>query len=220
MQSFLKKQNSINSSLLTFNCCCERGGTVLRTLPGDIHSSLMREAAKKKRFFGEIFPKCGWVGWLFPKQGQNPSKPPQITPKIAFFDPNSTFSFPKSYKNPGVGGLHIFGKTLSFRPSLMRYWQNSCYQVTWFRFPHLNADNECFPICSMKVRRGWCICLLWGNMNAFKAYFHTMDFFDLWFSNCSRAILQSPCNPARIMSGKTIFQVGKFVSGVGAGGIF
>ena len=31
------------------------------------------------------------------------SKPPQITPKIAFFDPNFTFRFPKSYKNPWVG---------------------------------------------------------------------------------------------------------------------
>ena len=27
---------------------------------------------KKKHFFGEIFPKCGWVGWLIPKQGTNP----------------------------------------------------------------------------------------------------------------------------------------------------
>ena len=45
-----------------------------------------------------------WVEWLIPKQGPNPSKPPQITPKIAFFDPNFTFRFPKSHKNPGVGG--------------------------------------------------------------------------------------------------------------------
>ena len=35
---------------------------------------------QKKRFFWDIFPKCGWVGWLIPKQGPNPSKPPQITP--------------------------------------------------------------------------------------------------------------------------------------------
>ena len=59
----------------------------------------MREANKKNVFFWEIFPKCGWVGWLFPKQGPNPSKPP----KIAFFDTNFTFRFPKSHKNPGVG---------------------------------------------------------------------------------------------------------------------
>ena len=63
----------------------------------------LREAAKKNRFFWEISPKCGWVGWLTPKQGPNPSKPPQITPKIAFFDPNFTFRSPKSHKNPGVG---------------------------------------------------------------------------------------------------------------------
>ena len=78
---------------------------------------------KKKTFFWDIFPKCGWVGWLIPKQGPNPSKPPQITPKIAFFDPNFSFRFPKSHKNPGVGGwVNIFGKDLPrkvfFTPSL------------------------------------------------------------------------------------------------------
>ena len=67
-------------------------------------SLLLKEAAKKNVFFWDIFPKCGWVGWLIPKQGPNHSKPPQIAPKIAFFDPNFTFRFPKSHKNPGVGG--------------------------------------------------------------------------------------------------------------------
>ena len=54
------------------------------------------------------------VGWLFPKQGPNPSKPPQIAhKKIAFFDPNFTFCFPKSHKNPGVGGwVNRFGKDI------------------------------------------------------------------------------------------------------------
>ena len=75
--------------------------------------TVLREAAKKKRFFWEIFPKCGWVGWLIPKQGPNSSKPPQIAQKIAFFDPNFTFRFPKSHKNPGVGGwVNTFGKDL------------------------------------------------------------------------------------------------------------
>ena len=53
--------------------------------------------------FWDISPKCGWVGWLIPKQGPNPSKPTQITPKIALFDPNFPFRFLKSHKNPGVG---------------------------------------------------------------------------------------------------------------------
>ena len=53
------------------------------------------------------------MGWLIPKQGPNPSKPPQIAPKIAFFDPNFTFRFPKSHKNPGVGGwVNRFGKDI------------------------------------------------------------------------------------------------------------
>ena len=59
---------------------------------------------KKTFFFWETFPKCGWVGWLIPKQGPNPSKHPQITPKIAFSDPDFTFRSPKSLKNPGVDG--------------------------------------------------------------------------------------------------------------------
>ena len=83
----------------------------LRQLQKDEHK--VREPAKKTRFFWDIFPKCGWVGWLIPKQGPNPSKPPQIAPKIAFFDPNFTFRFPKSHKNPGVGGwVNRFGKDI------------------------------------------------------------------------------------------------------------
>ena len=64
----------------------------------------VRVAAKKKGFFWEISPKCGCVGWLTPKQGPNPSKPPKITSKVALFDPNFTFRSPKYHKNPGVGG--------------------------------------------------------------------------------------------------------------------
>ena len=50
----------------------------------------------------------------------------QITPKITFFDPNLTCRFPKSHKNPGVGGWeNRFGKGLPkkrffFTPSLSR----------------------------------------------------------------------------------------------------
>ena len=64
---------------------------------------LNKGSCQKTGFFWEISPKCGWVGWLTPKQGPNPSKPPQIAPKIALFDPNFTFRSPKSHKNPGVG---------------------------------------------------------------------------------------------------------------------
>ena len=50
-----------------------------------------------------------WV--LIPKQGPNPSKPPQITPKIALFDPNFTFRSPKSHKTLGwVGGKTDLGE--------------------------------------------------------------------------------------------------------------
>ena len=46
-----------------------------------------------------------------PKQGPNPSKHPKSPPRRAFFDPDFTFCFPKSHKNPGVGGwVNRFGK--------------------------------------------------------------------------------------------------------------
>merc|ERR1712001_728482 len=88
------------------------GGT--RTIGSFNTVGLLRGAAKKKTgFFWEISPKYGWVGWLTPKQGPNPSKPPQIAPKIALFDPNFTFRSPKSHKNPGVGGwVNRFGRDL------------------------------------------------------------------------------------------------------------
>ena len=90
------------------------------------------KASKKTNFFGENFPKCRWVGWLIPKQGANPSKKKQINPKIAFFDPNYTFRFPKSHKNPGVGGwVNTFGKdipkkTFFFIPSLINFAGPCC----------------------------------------------------------------------------------------------
>ena len=80
---------------------------------------------KKTVFFWEISPKCGWVGWLTPKQGPNPSKPPKITSKVALFDPNFTFRSSKSHKNPGVGGLTDLGEiskknVFFWTPSLKR----------------------------------------------------------------------------------------------------
>ena len=47
------------------------------------------------------------MGWLIPK----PTPPKKITLKIVFFDPNFTFRFPKSHKNPGLGRWeNKFGK--------------------------------------------------------------------------------------------------------------
>ena len=90
----------------------------------------VRVAAKKKGFFWEISPKCGCVGWLTPKQGPNPSKPPQITPKIALFDPNFTFRSPKSHKNPGVGGwVNRFGRDLPKK------------NVFFYTFPNMHQDD-------------------------------------------------------------------------------
>ena len=55
---------------------------------------------------GEIFPKCGWVGWLIPKQGPNPPKLPR---KLAFSTQISPFVFPNLTKKTwgGCMGSHI-----------------------------------------------------------------------------------------------------------------
>ena len=117
------RQNSKVALLLTIT----RVGRLRCTCPPLClrqHCGLIRGAAKKKNgFFWEISPKYGWVGWLTPKQGPNPSKPPQIAPKIAFFDPNFTFRSPKSHKNPGVGGwVNRFGRDLPKKTGFF-FWQ-------------------------------------------------------------------------------------------------
>ena len=89
-----------------------------------MHILLTEGGCQKKRFFGDIFPQCWWVGWLIPKQGPNPSKPPHIAPKIAFFDPNFTFRFPKSHKKPWGGWM---GKQI------------------WERYPKKNVFLEVSP---------------------------------------------------------------------------
>ena len=56
----------------------------------------VRKAAKKNVFFWDIFPKCGWVGWLIPKQG------PIVLALINFRHR------PEGPEHPtgGVGGAH------------------------------------------------------------------------------------------------------------------
>ena len=65
---------------------------------------------KKFRFFlGDLSQM--WVGGVADSQTRSkPSKPPQIAPKIAFFDPNFTFRSPKSHKT--LGWVNRFGRDL------------------------------------------------------------------------------------------------------------
>ena len=79
--------------------------------------------SKKESFFGESFPKCGYVGWLILKQGPNPSEPPR---KSHFFTWVSPFVFPNLTKTLGWVGSHIWKnfqkKTFFFSPSL--FWHS------------------------------------------------------------------------------------------------
>ena len=70
-------------------------------------SSLGKLQKKQKRFFGEIFPKCGWVGWLFPKQGPNPSNPPTVPQEGDIFDCFRNAFFPVCMINLGYS-THVF----------------------------------------------------------------------------------------------------------------
>ena len=73
----------------------------------------LEKLPKKPVFLGYLSQM--WVGGVADSQTRSKplKKKNQIAPKIAFFDPNFTFRFPKSHKNPGVGGWeNRFGKDI------------------------------------------------------------------------------------------------------------
>ena len=95
----------------------------------------LREAAKKKSFFfWDIFPKCGWVGWLIPKQGPNPSKPPQIAPKIALSTQNSPFVFIHNLASEFQANFKILTKFLNLNLLLLRWWNHHLMFEPWLRW--------------------------------------------------------------------------------------
>ena len=71
------------------------------------HTLHIREHPSKKRtFFGESFPKCGWLAWLIPKQSPNSSTTKKSSRKSPFSSRSSPFVFPNLTKTLGwVGGL-------------------------------------------------------------------------------------------------------------------
>ena len=78
----------------------------------------IRGGVQKRPFFlGDLSQM--WVGRV--ADSQTRPNPLKITAKIAFFDPNFNLRFPKSRKNPWVGGwVNTFGKDSFFwTPSLI-----------------------------------------------------------------------------------------------------
>ena len=67
--------------------------------------ALFREGVKNNVFFWEIFPKCGWVGWLIPKQGPNPSNPPPNHPENRRLKPEFHLSRSQISQEPQVGWI-------------------------------------------------------------------------------------------------------------------
>ena len=74
-----------------------------------------------------------WVGGVAVSQTRSkPLKTPKSPPKIAFFDPNFTFGFPKSHKNPEVGGCHWVGKQIWERfPKKKRFFLQLPLSIVW-----------------------------------------------------------------------------------------
>ena len=82
---------------------CKKDENWHKSLFGPKNITVIKGSCQKKRFFWDIFPKCGWLGWLIPKQGPNPSKPPQITPKNRLFRPEFHLSFSQISQKPWGG---------------------------------------------------------------------------------------------------------------------
>ena len=73
---------------------------------------VLREGVQKYVFLGDLSQM--WVGRVADSQTRSkPLKTPPYHPEITILDPNFTFRFPKSHKNPRVGGLvNRFGRDL------------------------------------------------------------------------------------------------------------
>ena len=90
---------------------------------------MIRERVKKQ-FFGEISPKRGWVGWLIPKQGPNPSKPPPNCSENRFFRPKFHLSFSQISQKPWGGWVNRFGKGLPKKTFFWDIFPKSVYRPT------------------------------------------------------------------------------------------
>ena len=103
----------------------------IRTLPVIV----LREGVQKNGDFSQT-----WVGGV--ADSQTRSKPLQTAPKIALFDPNFTFRFPKSHENPGVGGwVNRFGK--GFQKKNVFFGSFLIKDIMIFRtFPYLSAQKS------------------------------------------------------------------------------
>ena len=102
-----------------------------------------------------------WVGGVADSQTRSkPLKTPQITPKIAFFDPNFTFRFPKSHKNPGVDGwVNRFGRDLPKKGFLFVGGSSNDKEWLWIIiydewWPHLHSRlPPSHPIAGLVLKR-------------------------------------------------------------------
>ena len=94
----------------------------------------------KKLFFWEISPKCGWV---IPKQGPNPSKPPK-SPWNRLFRPEFHLSISQISQKPwsGWAGKYIWKKSPKKRVFLYAFpklWEFICTGNH-----HFWVKQECF----------------------------------------------------------------------------
>ena len=130
--------------------------------------------------FLESFSKYWWVGWLIPKQGPKP----QITPQIAFFDPNFTI-FPNLTKTLEWldGWVHTFVKT--FQKNFFLTAPCICYLslpllcrigspntiLTWQRRRPWNSSWLEHPLIPLSTGWGWAVRANWTSEIVSWAFF-------------------------------------------------
>ena len=134
MQFFYQKLDKTNTHLSSF---CEPK-LFKRSLPRLAH--LLKEGVQKNFFFWEISPKCGWV---IPKQGPNPSKPPK-SPWNRLFRPEFHLSISQISQKPwsGWAGKYIWKKSPKKRVFLYAFpklWEFICTGNH-----HFWVKQECF----------------------------------------------------------------------------
>ena len=96
---------------------------------------------KKRKRKKKISPKCGWVGWLIPKQGPNPSKPPKSPRKSPLSTRISFFVLPNLTES--LGWVNRFGRDLPPK------------EVFFYALPYRDHSQQ-VKICKIANSRTWC----------------------------------------------------------------
>ena len=125
------KSKPVDPLRFQFECICA----------GDLSVIGFREGIQKKPFFWDIFPKCGWVGWLIPKQGPNHSNPPKLPRKLPFSTKISPFVFPNLTKTLGWNVEMMIAEMFETKKRTNLSWHKGIFE--WQRSHTLILNINC-----------------------------------------------------------------------------